>query len=216
MSVGLRFSDRQQYSSSRPAPFLWAHGGSFDFALFCWIIYLESDATSRYTLERNFDSFVRSGSFDAGMHALRSRGLDAALHTAVHERGAPLLGICLGMQLLARRSEEGEAAGLGWIDADVVRFAPQPRLRIPHMGWNSVQPQSPSPLFDAADADPEFYFVHSFHVVPDDPALVTGAATHGGPFAAAVGRGRIHGVQFHPEKSHRHGLQLLRRFLEAA
>jgi imidazole glycerol-phosphate synthase subunit HisH len=156
------------------------------------------------------------GSFDAGMHALRSRGLDAALHTAVHERGAPLLGICLGMQLLARRSEEGEAAGLGWIDADVVRFTPQPRLRIPHMGWNSVQPQSPSPLFDAADADPEFYFVHSFHVVPDDPALVTGAATHGGPFAAAVGRGRIHGVQFHPEKSHRHGLQLLRRFLEAA
>jgi imidazole glycerol-phosphate synthase subunit HisH len=156
------------------------------------------------------------GSFDAGMHALRSRGLDAALHTAVHERGAPLLGICLGMQLLARRSEEGEAAGLGWIDADVMRFTPQPRLRIPHMGWNSVQPQSPSPLFDAADADPEFYFVHSFHVVPDDPALVTGAATHGGPFAAAVGRGRIHGVQFHPEKSHRHGLQLLRRFLEAA
>jgi imidazole glycerol-phosphate synthase subunit HisH len=156
------------------------------------------------------------GSFDAGMHALRSRGLDAALHTAVHERGAPLLGICLGMQLLARRSEEGDAAGLGWIDADVVRFEAQPRLRIPHMGWNSVQPQSPSPLFDPADADPEFYFVHSFHVVPDDPALVTGAATHGSAFAAAVGRGRIHGVQFHPEKSHRHGLQLLRRFLEAA
>ena len=156
------------------------------------------------------------GSFDAGMHALRSRELDVALRTAVHERGAPLLGICLGMQLLARRSQEGEAAGLGWIDADVVRFTPQPRLRIPHMGWNSVQPQSPSPLFDAADADPEFYFVHSFHVVPDDPALVTGAATHGGSFAAAVGRGRIHGVQFHPEKSHRHGLQLLRRFLEAA
>ena len=156
------------------------------------------------------------GSFDAGMHALRSRGLDAALHTAVRERGATLLGICLGMQLLARRSAEGETAGLGWIDADVVRFEAQPQLRIPHMGWNRVQPQSPSPLFDASESDAEFYFVHSFHVVPDDPALVTGATTHGATFAAAVGHGRIHGVQFHPEKSHRHGLQLLRRFLETA
>lgn len=155
------------------------------------------------------------GSFDAGMTALRSRGLDVALHTAVHERGASVLGICLGMQLLARRSEEGTSPGLGWIEADVVRLAPQAQLRIPHMGWNTVQRQAPSPLFEPGDTDSEFYFVHSFHVVPDDPGLVTAEATHGVSFAAAVGRGRIHGVQFHPEKSHRHGLQLLRRFLSA-
>ena len=156
------------------------------------------------------------GAFDAGMAALHAHDLVDALRVAVHERGAALLGICLGMQLLARRSAEGERPGLGWLDADVERLPAQPGLRVPHMGWNTVVPAAPSPLFDAAGAPPEFYFVHTYHVVADDPADVTGIATHGIAFHAAVGRGRVQGVQFHPEKSHRHGLALLGRWLEAA
>jgi glutamine amidotransferase len=153
------------------------------------------------------------GSFDAGMASLRTRGLDTAMNGAL-DRGSALLGICLGMQLLSRRSEEGTSAGLGLIDADVRRFPSVPGLRVPHMGWNSVQAQTPSSLFRAEDVDAEFYFVHSYYVCADDPSVVTATADHGVQFAAAVGRGRIHGVQFHPEKSHRHGLRLLKRFLE--
>src|SRR5690606_10785677 len=126
--------------------------------------------------------------------------------------------ICLGMQLLARRSEEGRLPGLGWIAADVVRFRPAPgdaTLKVPHMGWNRALPTGPSALFDGLDdEDAGFYFVHSYHLVCDDEADVSALTPHGTRFASAVRRGNLYGTQFHPEKSHRYGLRLLRNFAE--
>ena len=154
------------------------------------------------------------GSFDAGMRALRERGLVDVLHRA-RAQNTPILGICLGMQLLARRSTEGTECGLGWLDADCVRFSFDGRagdLKVPHMGWNSLAREQPSHLLDALPADARFYFVHSYHIRCHDQSDVIGTATHGYPFAAAVRRGNVYGVQFHPEKSHRFGMALLTQF----
>jgi glutamine amidotransferase len=158
------------------------------------------------------------GHFDEGMRNLRSRALVDVLTDRVVRDGTPVLGICLGMQLMARGSEEGTDPGLGWIDADVKRFAlpPETRLAIPHMGWNEVEPIE-DPLFrDLSGRDTRFYFVHSYHLVCDDPGAVAAWCTHGYRFAAAVRRGNVFGTQFHPEKSHRHGMTLLRNFVETA
>ena len=155
------------------------------------------------------------GAFDAGMRALRENGLREVLDEKVLGEGIPVLGICLGMQLLAKGSAEGDEPGLGWVDAEVVRFAFPPdarQLKVPHMGWNVVTPTCPSPLFDGLDADARFYFVHSFHLRCCQEQDVLATATYGYPFAAAVGRGNVYGVQFHPEKSHRFGMALLQRF----
>ena len=153
------------------------------------------------------------GSFDAGMRALRERRLVDVLHRA-RAKDTPILGICLGMQLLARRSTEGTEPGLGWLDADCVRFSFDQAgdLKVPHMGWNSLARERPSPLLDALPADARFYFVHSYHIRCHDPIDVIGTAVHGYPFAAAVQRGNVYGVQFHPEKSHRFGMALLTQF----
>lgn len=157
------------------------------------------------------------GAFDHGMSSLRARGLEPVLSELVRERGIPILGICLGMQLLAQRSEEGSEPGLGWLDAECVRFSlpTTGRLKVPHMGWNTVSspPGAPNPLLPE---DARFYFVHSYHIRCHDAADVAGTTTYGYPFTAAVRRGNITGVQFHPEKSHRFGLELLRRFWAGA
>ena len=155
------------------------------------------------------------GAFDAGMAALREYGLRDVLERKVANEGTPILGICLGMQLLGLGSEEGSEAGLGWIEADCVRFNfPDgvPHHKVPHMGWTLVHPVRPSPLFDDMDADARFYFVHSYHVRPRRTEDVLATATYGYPFAASVARGNVYGVQFHPEKSHRFGMALLRNF----
>jgi imidazole glycerol-phosphate synthase subunit HisH len=161
------------------------------------------------------------GAFDDGMQSLDERGLIPALHEAVLERRTPILGICLGMQLMGRRSEEGERAGLGWIDAESVRFrfddvtkTERSRLRVPHMGWNELTPRRAHPLFDEMESTPRFYFVHSYHVVCDGPEQVLAGSCYGREFTAAVVRDHIVGVQFHPEKSHRFGMRLLRNFVE--
>ena len=154
------------------------------------------------------------GSFDAGMRALRERRLVDILHRA-RAKDTPILGICLGMQLFARCSTEGVESGLGWLDADCVRFSFDGQsgdLKVPHMGWNSLVAERPSPLLDELPADARFYFVHSYHIRCHDPADAIGVATHGYPFAAAVQRGNVFGVQFHPEKSHRFGMALLTQF----
>lgn len=152
------------------------------------------------------------GAFGDGMTKLRSGGWLEPL-TAAADRGAPVLGICLGMQLLADTStEHGEHQGLGWIPGRVQRLpGTDPTIRIPHIGWNDVAPVAPSPLLDGLGPAPSFYFVHSF-AMEADAAGVTAVCDHGARFAAVVQRDTVFGVQFHPEKSHRAGLRLLGNF----
>lgn len=156
------------------------------------------------------------GAFGRGMASLEERGLLPALSHAVIERRVPILGLCLGMQLFTRHSDEGDSRGLGWIAADTVRFKDghqTPPLKVPHMGWNAVQAAKPDPLLAGIADPPRFYFVHSYHIVCDDPADVLLWADYGTRFAAGVSHGNIYGTQFHPEKSHGFGLALMRNFV---
>jgi len=155
------------------------------------------------------------GAFDACMQALQSSGL----HDTVPQfaaSGRPLLGICVGMQMLTLGSEEGVIPGLGLIRAHTRRFAPLPGLRIPHMGWDTVQWLIPDhPLASGLSGESRFYFVHSFRVTCDVAANALALCTYGEEFAAAIAERNVAGVQFHPEKSHRFGLQLLSNFSHA-
>ncbi len=155
------------------------------------------------------------GAFGDGMKNLRARGLDTAL-TALVRDGKPILGICLGFQLLARGSTEfGEHEGLGWVPAHVERLAPaDTTLRVPHVGWNDLEQTKASPLYDDVPAEALFYYVHSYRMVADSDEIVVGRCDYGGPFVAAIAHGNIFGVQFHPEKSQAHGLTLLGNFLD--
>jgi len=154
------------------------------------------------------------GAFDAAMARIAVSGLrDILDYKALVER-VPVLGICLGMQLLTRGSEEGALPGLGWINADTRRFPAQSGLKVPHMGWNIALPTNPSPLTINLGEEPRFYFVHSYFVTVDDPADSIMHTTHGVTFDSAVQKGNIFGAQFHPEKSHRFGMQLLKNFAE--
>ena len=158
------------------------------------------------------------GAFAACMAALAARsGVIEALIQSVKVRGAPFLGVCVGMQLLATRGLEfGETAGLDLIPGDVRRLEPDtPLAKVPHMGWNEVRAEAPSTLFWPSGGKP-FYFTHSFAFHPEAEADVALSADHGGRFAAAVQRGNVAGVQFHPEKSQGEGLALISRFLEWA
>lgn len=147
------------------------------------------------------------GAAGPAMRLLRDRGLDTALRAL----RAPLLGICLGMQLLFERSEEGEVDCLGLLPGQVQRMQPGPGLRVPHMGWNRLQPLRTDPLLDGIPADAHAYFVHGYAVpVTDDCVAASG---HGARFAAVVRRGRLCGAQFHPERSSAVGARLLRNFL---
>lgn len=154
------------------------------------------------------------GAFDQGMSNLRRLGLAELVTRKALEQSTPLLGICLGMQLLGRASEEGSEPGLGLIDARSIRFRrdADPGLKIPHMGWNTVAQRKPSALFEAMHPEPRFYFVHSYHVVCASPGDVLAVASYGGEFVAAVERANIYGMQFHPEKSHKFGMKLLQNF----
>lgn len=153
------------------------------------------------------------GAFDAGIDNLERSGLIPLLNRRVLEDRVPTLGICLGMQLMTRSSEEGTRAGLGWIDAEALRFRPaDAALKVPHMGWNRVMPARPSALTDELPEEPRFYFVHSFYVRCHDSADVLMTTPFGGPFVSAFQRGNVWGVQFHPEKSHKFGMALLRNF----
>ncbi|SMF62186.1 imidazole glycerol phosphate synthase subunit HisH [Allosphingosinicella indica] len=154
------------------------------------------------------------GAFDAGMAALND-GWRAALDQVALERRIPVLGICLGMQLLCRGSEEGEAAGLGWIAGDVVTLdlGGNAALRLPHMGWSVVTPARNNPLIPSDAGEQRFYHVHKYRAVCDREEDVLATTEYGTRFVTAVQRDNIFGVQFHPEKSHRFGLQLMRNFL---
>lgn len=153
------------------------------------------------------------GHFDRGMSKLNDTGLVPALTEQVLGRGKPVLGICLGMQMMTRASEEGSRPGLGWIDASTHRFPDMADLRVPHMGWNTVRPHNRSSLFAHGGEAERFYFVHSYFVRTADPAHVAATVDYGVDFAAAFQANNIFGVQFHPEKSHLFGMELLKRFI---
>lgn len=158
-----------------------------------------------------------NGAFDSCMTGLRATGLVPLLEEKVVRQHTPLLGICVGAQMLGHGSEEGNQAGLGWLDLVVKRFPPDLQLRVPHMGWCHVRrTANPSALFETLSDEARYYFVHSYYLAPADAGNVLLTAEYGIEFAAAVGQGNIAGVQFHPEKSHRFGKQLFRQFIELA
>jgi imidazole glycerol-phosphate synthase subunit HisH len=157
------------------------------------------------------------GAFAACMAALQARdGVIEAMTEAVKGRGVPFLGICVGLQLLAERGLEfGETAGLGWIEGDVKRIEPAgEHYKVPHMGWNSLDGTLPATMFGGLGEAPHMYFTHSFAIFPTHAADVAAAADHGGRIVAAVLRGNVAGVQFHPEKSQGPGQRLLTNMLE--
>lgn len=158
------------------------------------------------------------GAFDTGARNLTERGLRGAITELASTGTIQVLGICLGMQLLFESSEEGVLPGLGLISGKVVRFRfDSSKLKVPHMGWNLVHPRKESWLFgEDRSSEQRFYFVHSYHAVCNHQADIAAEATHGYSFCCAVERGNIAGVQFHPEKSHRFGLSLLKRFVGRA
>jgi glutamine amidotransferase len=154
------------------------------------------------------------GAFDKAVQTLRDRNLIEPLDEAVRRRLTPVLGVCLGMQLLARSSAEGQLPGLGWIAADVRRIELPAgcRLKVPHIGWSDVKPAGAHSLFLTTQPgeEPErFYFDHSYHMVCDDSTDVAATIDYGGSLCCAVERGNVTGMQFHPEKSHRFGMRLL-------
>jgi glutamine amidotransferase len=154
------------------------------------------------------------GAFPDGMAKLEAAGWPAALNRALANPAVKLLGICLGMQLLADRGFEGrETRGLGLIRGEIRRFVPMAGERIPHVGWNEVHPTRAHGLFERIPLGTDFYFVHSYCFQAATPAEVLATTPYCGPFASAVGAGNVVGTQFHPEKSSRPGFQLIRNFL---
>ena len=157
------------------------------------------------------------GAFDHAMELLDASGMRATLDQLVLRDGVPVLGICVGMQILANASDEGKLAGLGWIDGRVRAFESLPEateLALPHMGWNDAKPVADMPLFKDMDDDARFYFLHSFFFECTSGDSVAATARYGIDFSCAVRSGNIYGVQFHPEKSHHWGARLLQNFSE--
>jgi imidazole glycerol-phosphate synthase subunit HisH len=152
------------------------------------------------------------GAFDSAMSRINESGIRDVLDRKALQERIPVLGICLGMQLLTRSSDEGRLPGLGWIGASTQRFPPADGLKVPHMGWNIATAVQPHPLLGDLQEDARFYFVHSYFVKVDDPRDALLKTTHGVTFDAAVSRGNIHGAQFHPEKSHKFGMRFLANF----
>lgn len=155
------------------------------------------------------------GHFSNAVNEIKMRGLWDILNKEVMIRKKPILGICLGMQLMAHHSEEGNTEGFGWLNAGVIRFRISDTLKykVPHTGWNQININKQSPLFSGINAEKEFYFVHGYHLICNDPSEILGESVYEYPFVSAVQKGNIYGVQFHPEKSHDAGELLLKNFV---
>ncbi|TYO83369.1 MULTISPECIES: imidazole glycerol phosphate synthase subunit HisH [Pseudomonas] len=154
------------------------------------------------------------GAFDAGMQTLRNSGLVEVLNEQALDKCKPVMGVCLGSQMLGNGSEEGQEPGLGWIDMDVVLFEKREGRKVPHMGWNEVTPQRQHPILTGIDQMSRFYFVHSYYMVPRQVENILLTSNYDQQFAAAVVKENIFGFQFHPEKSHKFGMQLFKNFVE--
>lgn len=156
------------------------------------------------------------GSFDFGMQKLKESGLIDVLNKKVVEDKTPILGICLGVQLFTKGSEEGNNEGLGWFDAETVKFKFDgiEQLKIPHMGWNEVEILKESKIFTDMYPDPRFYFVHGYHLKCNQEADGLTSSEYGYPFISGLEKENIIGFQFHPEKSHKFGMKILKNFIE--
>ncbi len=157
------------------------------------------------------------GAFDWAMSLLNDSGMRSCLNEVVTVKKIPIMGICVGMQMLARSSDEGKLKGLGWIDAEVKKFDDSKiiqKTHLPHMGWNDVIPKSTGSLFRNIEVKPRYYFLHSYYFLPQREEDVLAVTDYNGTFASAVCSDNVYGVQFHPEKSHQWGIQLLKNFAE--
>lgn len=153
------------------------------------------------------------GAFDIAMQRIADSGLTDIMNRRALVDRIPVLGICLGMQLLTNGSDEGQLPGFGWIPARARKLEASAQIKVPHMGWNVVHPAQPSPLTEGLPEESRFYFVHSYAVHLENPANCLLRASHGIAFDAAIQRDNIYGAQFHPEKSHRFGMKLLANFV---
>jgi imidazole glycerol-phosphate synthase subunit HisH len=154
------------------------------------------------------------GHFKKGMENLESLKLIEILNKKVIQEKVPILGICLGMQLFSNHSEEGNVKGLGWIDAKTVKFSSNNLFKIPHIGWNSLDIQKESKLLEEINKDSLFYFVHSYHVKCVNSKDVLSITNYYQNFVSSIKKKNIYGVQFHPEKSHKDGLKILKNFID--
>ena len=155
------------------------------------------------------------GSFDYAMNRLNDSGMREKLDELVLDKKIPVIGICVGMQMMGNRSDEGTEEGLKWIDGDILKFDEkliQHRTKLPHMGWNDVVPINNHPLFNGLERDAIFYFLHSFYFKCKNPSETIATSEYGIPFSSAVNKDHIFGIQFHPEKSHHYGERLLHNF----
>ena len=155
------------------------------------------------------------GAFDHAMEELNKSGMREKLDELVLVKKVPVIGICVGMQMLGKRSDEGKLDGLGWIDADIIKFDPNlinQKPQLPHMGWNDVHPIGNNPLFQDLETNAIFYFLHSYYFSCKNSEDAIAKSEYGLEFTSAVNHRNIYGVQFHPEKSHQYGIQLLKNF----
>ena len=155
------------------------------------------------------------GSFDYGMKMLNDTGYVEAINQKVLTEKISILGICLGMQLMTKRSDEGSLNGLGWFDAETVKFDLDTTIfKVPHMGWNEVKVEKPNKLFEHMYDEPRFYFVHSYHIKCNKKEDVLLTTKYGYDFVCGIRKDNIYGAQFHPEKSHKYGMKLLKNFAD--
>jgi len=182
-------------------------------------IGVESTLTKEISVIEEATKFILPGvgAFDYGMQQLKKSGLIETLNKKVIEQKTPLLGICLGAQMLGNKSEEGSEKGLGWIDIDVVKFDKKlldSNLKVPHMNWNEIKINKENLLLKKLNNESRFYFVHSYHMKANNNEDILCTSNYGYIFVSGVNKDNIWGVQFHPEKSHKYGMQLLENFAQ--
>lgn len=185
--------------------------------MFKWIGVESEIITSKSQIESTTKLLLPGvGAFDKAMARIHEMDIKEVLDKKALDDKIPILGICLGMQLLTDKSEEGKLSGLGWIPADTIKFKfPNKKIKVPHMGWNLVSIKSPQKIVEDLGEEPRFYFVHSYYVKVKNEENKLLEANYGAKtFDAAIQKENIYGAQFHPEKSHKYGMQLLKNFAE--
>jgi glutamine amidotransferase len=181
---------------------------------------LEAKVVSTADALRESDRLILPGvgSFDWAMSRLNASGLRETLDEVVVAEGRPILGVCVGMQMMGDSSDEGDANGLGWIGGHVKKFAHEDfdqATHLPHMGWNDVAPREGEPLFDQLESEARFYFLHSYYFRPENVEHSIATTDYAGEYASSIRSRNVYGVQFHPEKSHQWGIRLLMNFAKA-